>query len=98
MAASSAPVEGFGIVFLEAGLHGKPVIASDSGGVADAVHHQETGRLVPVGDVRELATTIRCLATDTSLYRQLATAGFAWAQEHSPKYVGGTLSKVWNPA
>ncbi|MCP4372485.1 MAG: glycosyltransferase family 4 protein, partial [Deltaproteobacteria bacterium] len=39
-------VEGFGIVFLEAGFLGKPVIGGNSGGVPDAVQHGKTGLLV----------------------------------------------------
>src|ERR1035437_8904579 len=39
-------VEGFGITYLEAGFHGKPVIGYRSGGVAEAVVDGETGLLV----------------------------------------------------
>ncbi len=39
--------EGFGIVYLEANIYGKPVIAGRSGGVSDAVLHNESGLLVP---------------------------------------------------
>jgi len=39
-------VEGFGLVYLEAGAHGLPVIAHDIGGVSDAVTQGETGLLV----------------------------------------------------
>lgn len=38
--------EALGIVFLEAAACGLPVVAGDSGGVADAVRHGETGYLV----------------------------------------------------
>ena len=44
--ASEGDYEGFGIVYLEAGLFSKPVIAGNTGGVADAVLHNKTGRLV----------------------------------------------------
>jgi len=38
--------EGFGIVYLEANLAKKPVIAGDSGGVRDAVVHNLNGLVV----------------------------------------------------
>jgi glycosyltransferase involved in cell wall biosynthesis len=40
-------VEGFGLVFLEAAAAGLPSVATDVGGVADAVLHNQTGLLVP---------------------------------------------------
>ncbi|MCK9908154.1 glycosyltransferase family 4 protein [Microbacteriaceae bacterium K1510] len=39
-------VEGFGLVFLEAAAAGLPSVATDVGGVADAVLHNQTGLLV----------------------------------------------------
>lgn len=39
-------VEGFGIVYLEANLAGKPVLAGRSGGVVDAVGDQKSGVIV----------------------------------------------------
>ena len=44
-------VEGFGIVILEAGSAGLPVIASDIQGISDAVIHGATGCLVAEKDV-----------------------------------------------
>jgi glycosyltransferase involved in cell wall biosynthesis len=55
-------MEGFGIVALEAGLHGVPVVASNLEGVSDAVIGGETGLLVPHSDpeaFREAIHTVR---------------------------------------
>lgn len=57
-------VEGFGIFFLEAARHGKPVIASRSGGVADAVIDEQTGVLVNPDDRPALAAAIAELFRD----------------------------------
>ena len=43
--------EGFGIVYLEANLAKKPVIAGDSGGVRDAVVHNLNGLVVDLKTV-----------------------------------------------
>lgn len=54
-------VEGYGIVYLEANACGLPVIGSTSGGVPDAVLHNETGLLVPEQNPAELAAAIESL-------------------------------------
>lgn len=48
--ASSTDFEGFGIVFIEAGWYGVPVIATRTGGISDAVVDTETGYLLPDTD------------------------------------------------
>jgi phosphatidylinositol alpha-1,6-mannosyltransferase len=42
--------EGFGIVYLEAAVHGLPAVAGDAAGAVDAVVHGETGVLVDPTD------------------------------------------------
>jgi phosphatidylinositol alpha-1,6-mannosyltransferase len=56
--------EGFGLVFLEAMAHGKPVIGGAHGGTPDVVEDGVTGLLVPHGDVTQLARAIESLLTD----------------------------------
>lgn len=68
-------VEGFGIVYLEAGLHGKPVIAGDTGGVADAVEDNLNGLLVDPTDTSAIARAVAGLAKDETLRRQLGEQG-----------------------
>lgn len=46
--------EGFGLVAIEAMRMGKPVIASDIGGLSEIVVHGKTGFLVPPGDAEAL--------------------------------------------
>jgi phosphatidylinositol alpha-1,6-mannosyltransferase len=63
--------EGFGIVFLEAGAHGKPVLAGRAGGAVDAVTDGETGLLVEPDNVREVADGLIRLLTDGALGARL---------------------------
>jgi len=56
--------EGFGIVYLEALGHARPVIAAEAGGVPFFIRHGETGWLVPYGEPQALATCIRERITD----------------------------------
>jgi glycosyltransferase involved in cell wall biosynthesis len=82
-------VDTFGIVFLEAWLHGKPVIGANAGGIPDLVHHEENGLLVPFGEVDALATAIRRLLAEPVLATRLGAAGrqmvlqrYTWRQTY----------------
>lgn len=67
--------EGFGIVYLEANLCGKPVIAGNSGGVRDAVQDGLNGRIVDSEKVDAIAGAIIELARDKDLRERLGQAG-----------------------
>jgi glycogen(starch) synthase len=73
--------ESFGMAALEALATGCAVVASDCGGLPDLVRHNETGVLVPPGDVGVLADAVRRLLDDPALCRRLATAGFRLASQ-----------------
>jgi phosphatidylinositol alpha-1,6-mannosyltransferase len=73
--AKAASIEGFGIVYLEAGYFGKPVIASRVGGVVDAVHHEESGILVDPNSVQEISQALHRLCADQQLRERLGRKG-----------------------
>lgn len=73
-------VEGFGIVFLEANMYGKPVIATASGGIPDAVIPGKTGILTEEGDVEELSRAIRALYDGSMSFD--STSCKEWAARH----------------
>ncbi len=52
-------MEGFGLVGLEASLHGVPVFASALEGIPDAVHHGGNGHLLPSGEARNWAEALQ---------------------------------------
>jgi len=66
--------EGFGMSCLEAMAQGRPVVASDVGGLKDLVVHGETGLLVPPGDPVALRAAIVQLLGDRDLRGRLGTA------------------------
>jgi glycosyltransferase involved in cell wall biosynthesis len=68
-------VESFGLVFLEAWSHAKPVIGANAGGIPGVVRHGENGLLVPPGDALALAAAIAQLLDDAALARRLGEAG-----------------------
>lgn len=76
----SGDFEGFGIVYLEAGLCQKPVIAGLAGGVPDAVVDGETGFLLNPESLEDIARAIRVVAEDESLREKLGKFGQARAK------------------
>lgn len=75
--------EGWGLTNLEAGACGTPTIGSDAPGVRDSVVHEETGLLVPQGDVEALAEALERVVTDAGLRRRLGEGARAFAQRFS---------------
>ncbi len=73
--------EGFGLVYLEAGAYGLPVVASRCGGVAEAVQDGKTGLLADEGDVAGTAQALLRLLRDGELRRRLGEANRLWAEE-----------------
>lgn len=71
--------EGFPVSILEAMAAGLPVVATDVGGVAEAVADGETGILVPPADPDALAAALAWLVADADLRRRLGAAGRARA-------------------
>jgi len=74
--------EGFGRVYVEAALAGKPVLGSTGGGAAEAVLHEKTGLLVdPESDAEVAAGLIRLLG-DAELAERMGREGQRWARRH----------------
>ena len=67
--------ESYGIAFLEAWGAGKPVIGCRCGAVAEVVHDEADGLLVPYGDPGALAGAIAALLADPERARRLGDAG-----------------------
>lgn len=73
--AKTKSIEGFGLVYLEAGYFAKPVIASRLGGVIDAVHHGESGLLVDPNSATEVTHSLLRLCKDQQLRERLGRRG-----------------------
>jgi glycosyltransferase involved in cell wall biosynthesis len=72
--------EGFGLVYLEAGAYGVPVVGTRSGGVPDAVRDGETGLLADSGDVDGIAAAMLRLLQDGALSQRMGQANRLWAE------------------
>jgi len=67
--------EGVPVVLMEAMAAGKPVIATQVGGVAELVQDGVSGRLVPAGDDRTLEAAIKGLLSDPKARARMGEAG-----------------------
>lgn len=76
--------EPFGLVALEAAAAGKPIVASDIGGLRDIVVDGETGFLVPPEDRPALIETLRKLIADADLRARLGAAAKERAASFNP--------------
>jgi glycosyltransferase involved in cell wall biosynthesis len=74
--------EGFPLSILEAMRAALPVVASAVGGVGESVRDQETGFLVPAGEVEPLRERIRQLLVDPGLRVRLGAQGRTVYEEH----------------
>jgi phosphatidylinositol alpha-1,6-mannosyltransferase len=92
-------VEGFGTVFLEAGIFGKPSVGTFSGGIPESIVNGETGILVREGDARQLAVVLERLLSDSELRvrmgrkaRERVLRDFTW-QQSADRLQGGLISR-----
>jgi len=88
-------VEGFGIVFLEAGACGKPVIGGRSGGIADAVIDGVTGLLINPTDADDLADALIRLLGNPAQAARLGAQGRQRAVELESAW-RAALQCLWN--
>ena len=89
----SSKMEGLGGATLEAMICGLPVVACAAGGIPEAVHHEETGLLVPPGDSAGLAGALIRVLKDPDLARTLVANGHALVEERftTDRMVDSTL-------
>ena len=91
--------EGYGMVAREAMAYGRAVVASDVGGLRDAIDHEVNGLLVPPRDVHALRAAIERLLDDPELRDRLGRAAREKAvREWSPDAAGKALAAAYAEA
>jgi phosphatidylinositol alpha-1,6-mannosyltransferase len=73
-------MEGFGIVVVEAGSCGLPVVASNTQGIRDAVVEGKTGYLVAEGDAEQFRDMIFRMNLDRNAVRTYVNREFNWSK------------------
>ena len=81
-------------VYLEAMASGRPVVASTSGGAAEAVLPGETGLLVPPGDAAATAAALDRILGDAALRARMGEAARRRVDEYfaMPRYIARVLA------
>jgi glycosyltransferase involved in cell wall biosynthesis len=89
--------EGFPNSIVEAMAAARPVVATDVGGVSDAVSDGETGRLVPPSNPRRLAAAIEELLLDPGRRCALGAAAHVRARaRYHAGVVVASLEELYN--
>lgn len=70
--------EGFGIVLLEAGKYGLPVVASNIEGIRDVVIDRKTGRLIEEKNAQEFIKAITTFDLERSSITAALSSSFSW--------------------
>lgn len=73
---SNGATEGFGLVMLEAMASGLPVIAFNTGGIAEIIQNEQNGLLVEEKNICALSNGIKRILTDYELRSNLIEHGF----------------------
>jgi glycosyltransferase involved in cell wall biosynthesis len=73
--------EGMGRVLVEAMAAGRPVVASNTGGIPDLIRHGDNGLLVPPGDESALAAAILKLIQNPAMAKEMGIRGKARCRE-----------------
>ena len=68
--------ESFGLIYIEAMVHAKPVVAFRAAAIPEVVEHGETGLLAALKDVSSLANALTTLAQDGELRRDMGRRGY----------------------
>jgi D-inositol-3-phosphate glycosyltransferase len=88
--------ESFGLVALEAMACGRPVVASETGGLVFLVRDGETGFHVPAGDAAALADRLRTLMRDDLLRERLGRKAAAYARNYAWPRIVDQILEVYN--
>ncbi len=87
--------EGFGIVYLEASACGKPIVATDAGGIRDAVLNDTTGLIAPDGDITAISDLITRLLDDEALAKRLGARGRIYAKQNDWSVIAKKFVEIY---
>ncbi|MDP2863383.1 MAG: glycosyltransferase family 4 protein [Desulfobacterales bacterium] len=90
--------EGMGRVLVEAMALGKPVVASNVGGIPDLVIHNHNGLLVPPADVEGLVKSINIFLHDPKKRKEMGDRGKVVAADYSTDAMIQKIERLYDEA
>jgi glycosyltransferase involved in cell wall biosynthesis len=91
-------MEGFGLVYLEAALHGVPSVGTSVGGIPFAIKEGVTGLLVPLRDVDAIGRAIGTMRDDPERRKRMGQAARERVErEFSPSAMCDNYARVLFP-
>jgi len=87
--------ESFSIVLLEAMASGKPVVATNVGGIPHLVRNGKTGIIVNYGDPEGIADAIKKLLSNSELRRQMGENGVQLAKKYDWEKIVSQLERLY---
>jgi glycosyltransferase involved in cell wall biosynthesis len=95
--APSGEREALGVVLIEAGAMGLPVVSCRVGGIPEAVADGDTGLLADEGDLAGLAERVAMLASDPGLRHKMGLAAMRRARrEFDSAFLATKLETVYD--
>jgi L-malate glycosyltransferase len=88
-------MEAFPMVLIEAASMGKPALTTQTGGIPEAVVHNESGLLVPPGDVAALSEALEALRDPAFRVRLGEGARKRWASRFTLGHMGAALAAAY---
>jgi glycosyltransferase involved in cell wall biosynthesis len=88
--------EGMGKVLVEAMALGKPIVASDVGGIPDLVINNYNGLLVPPADVEGLVKSINYLLDDSIKRKEMGDRGKVVAADYSAEKMIEKIDRLYD--
>jgi len=88
--------EGMGKVLVEAMALGKPVVASDVGGIPDLVTNHHNGLLVPPANVEGLVESINLLLNDQAKRKEMGEKGKDVAADYSAEAMIRKIERLYD--
>ena len=82
--AAPSQSESFGLIYLEAMAHAKPVVAFHTGGVPEVVANDETGILVELDNISALVQALVRLIQDKELRQKMGRCGYERVRKSFP--------------
>ena len=88
-------VEGFGIVYIEAGQYGVPSIGGKDGGASDAINHNKTGLICDGNDLNEIYSSLDSLI-ESKKYIELGKNAKEYVSKFQWKNIIEEYKKIFN--